>query len=577
MRCLICCLIVAIAATTALAEWPTDPAENLLVGGGPGEQVVPHVAVVPSGDFAGATYVGWYSNASGNYDVALQLLTADGVPVFAEGGIIVSDEAQNSWVMDWSLAAGPGGFAALAFADIRDGDSNIHVYRIDPDGSHAWGPQGVTLTADSDFKGPPCVTVTSDGQVVVAWMQSGATSALHMQRLDAAGTPLLAAGGVVVSEPDDLSPAGNLLVPTDDGDVILAWVPTYSFMGNRQIKAQRFDAAAAPVWAGAVWVMDDATLPMGHYFDLAGDGEGGALITWDVAVGNQFDARVQRLLADGTETLLHNGMNPEAGGPAGQIEPSCVYDPATGEITMVYIDMNSAQSERGLFAQRFDAGSNRLWGSSGTIILPRDGEIEIGPALAMVGGEVLGMVQHEPGGYGSDLILAFGLADDGTALWGDVIPAASTPSSKGDLLTIGNGATMVGVWVDERGGTPDVYAQNVNADGTLGPATVSIVDDPAEDDEIPAQFAARPAYPNPFNPRTTIAFDLPRSVPVTLRIHDARGALVRELVNETRPAGSHAVSWDGADGAGRSLPSGVYYYHLVTPERAVTEAMTLLK
>ncbi len=570
-------LATLLVATAALAQWPTDPAENLLLGGGPGEQVVPHMAVVPAGDLAGAAYVGWYDNASGNYDVALQLVTHDGVPVFQAGGITVSDQPQNTWVMDWSLATGPDGFAIVAFADIRDGDSNIHVYRIDPDGSHAWGPDGVTLTDDSDFKGPPCAAVTSDGHVVVAWMESGATAELRLQRLDAAGNVLLADGGVVVSGVGDDAPAGNLLVPTDGGDVILAYVPTYSFMSDRQIKAQRFDAGGAPVWPSSVMVMDDATLPMGHYFHLVPDGEGGALITWDVAVGNAFDARVQRLAADGSEHLPHNGVHPEAGGPAGQLEPSAVYDPATGEITMVYVDMNSTQTERGLYAQRFDADGHRMWGDAGTVLLPRDGDLEVLPALALVGGEVLGMVQHQPGGgHATDVILAYGLEDDGSLMWDGAIEAASTPGSKGDLWTVDNGVTMVGIWVDDRTGTPDVYAQNVNTDGTLGPTVVAIVDDPSSP-AVPAAFAARPAYPNPFNPRTTIAFDLPRATAVSLRIFAASGARVGELVDGVLPAGAHTATWNGTDPNGRRLPSGVYYYHLVAGPRTVTGAMTLVK
>ncbi|MEZ4388902.1 MAG: FlgD immunoglobulin-like domain containing protein [Candidatus Krumholzibacteriia bacterium] len=571
-------LLVLVLAGTAAAQWPPSASDNLLVGGGPGEQVVPRLAIVPAGGgFTGFSYIGWYSNASGNYDVALQLLDTEGMPMFAPGGIIVSDQPQNTWVMDWSLAAGAGGFAVVAFADIRDGNSNIHVYRIDPDGSHAWGPDGITLTSDSDFKGPPCVAVTSDAEVVVVWMQSGATTALRMQRLAADGTVLLAAGGVPVSDASDLSPAGNLLVPTDDGDVILGYVPTYSFSGNRQVKAQRFDAAGQPVWPSPVMVMDDATLPMGHYFDLTADGEGGALFCWDIVVGTAFDARVQRLSAAGMEMLAHNGRNPEAAGPAGQIEPSAVYDPATGAITMVYIDMNSSQSQRGLFAQRFDLSGNRLWGAAGKVLLPQDPDLEVAPALGLVQGAVIGLVEHEPGGaYGQDRILAYRLDDAGDLMWGGAIEAASTPSSKGRLMAANNGLTLVGVWEDDRNGTPDVYSQNVNTDGSLGAAVVAIEDEPTVP-AAPTAFAARPAYPNPFNPSTTIAFDLPRSERVTLRIFNAAGVLVRELVDGVLPARSHQVTWDGTDNGGRRVPSGVYYYHLACEDRVATRALTLVK
>lgn len=122
-------VVLLLLAILAHAQWSDDPAVNLVVGDGPGAQVVPHLAVVPDGvEPAGHTYVGWYDNDSGNYDVLLQLLGPDGVPVFAPGGLIVSAHPQNTWVMDWSLAVDQGGNAVLAFADIRGGDSNIHIY-----------------------------------------------------------------------------------------------------------------------------------------------------------------------------------------------------------------------------------------------------------------------------------------------------------------------------------------------------------------------------------------------------------------------------------------------------------------
>jgi hypothetical protein len=69
-------------------------------------------------------------------------------------------------------------------------------------------------------------------------------------------------------------------------------------------------------------------------------------------------------------------------------------------------------------------------------------------------------------------------------------------------------------------------------------------------------------YPNPFNPTTTIALDLPRAGTVRLQVYDLRGRLVRTLLDEHRPAGHHEVVWNGRDDAGRALSSGVYFGEL---------------
>jgi len=105
-------------------------------------------------------------------------------------------------------------------------------------------------------------------------------------------------------------------------------------------------------------------------------------------------------------------------------------------------------------------------------------------------------------------------------------------------------------------------------------------DGPSGVDEHPAvmPFALHGAAPNPFNPLTTIAWDLPADAPVTLRVYDAAGRLVRTLLAAApRAAGRNEQVWEGRDGAGREVAAGVYLYRLETPDRQATGRMTLLK
>ena len=84
-------------------------------------------------------------------------------------------------------------------------------------------------------------------------------------------------------------------------------------------------------------------------------------------------------------------------------------------------------------------------------------------------------------------------------------------------------------------------------------------------------------YPNPFNPQTTIAFTLRDRGPVSLKVYDVSGQLVRTLADEELAAGSHSRVWDGHDGSGKSVASGVYFYKLVTNDFSQTRKMVLLK
>ncbi len=84
-------------------------------------------------------------------------------------------------------------------------------------------------------------------------------------------------------------------------------------------------------------------------------------------------------------------------------------------------------------------------------------------------------------------------------------------------------------------------------------------------------------WPNPFNPQTTISFDLPAAGHASLRIYNARGALVRTLKDERLAAGPHTVVWDGRSNQDGAVASGVYFYRLDASDEVQTRRMMLLK
>jgi len=87
------------------------------------------------------------------------------------------------------------------------------------------------------------------------------------------------------------------------------------------------------------------------------------------------------------------------------------------------------------------------------------------------------------------------------------------------------------------------------------------------------------AYPNPFNPTTTIRYSIASAGHVSLRIYNAAGQLVRTLVDEkqTPVAEGFNVTWDGTDNHGQNVSSGVYFYKLSAKEYTDCKKMVLLK
>jgi alpha-amylase len=84
-------------------------------------------------------------------------------------------------------------------------------------------------------------------------------------------------------------------------------------------------------------------------------------------------------------------------------------------------------------------------------------------------------------------------------------------------------------------------------------------------------------FPNPFNPSTTIAFELPRRSRVNLSIYDVQGRPVRTVSDGILPEGRREVVWDGRDGQGNGVSSGVYFYRLTSGDQSLTRKMVLLR
>ncbi|HNH32661.1 MAG TPA: tandem-95 repeat protein [bacterium] len=108
---------------------------------------------------------------------------------------------------------------------------------------------------------------------------------------------------------------------------------------------------------------------------------------------------------------------------------------------------------------------------------------------------------------------------------------------------------------------------------------VRIVYDPSftGSNTVPTNFSLKANYPNPFNPSTTIAYDLAKEGLVTLTVYNVLGQKVKTLVHGHAPAGSYKLLWDATDERGKRVSTGVYFYRLETPGFVQTRKMLLMK
>jgi hypothetical protein len=169
--------------------------------------------------------------------------------------------------------------------------------------------------------------------------------------------------------------------------------------------------------------------------------------------------------------------------------------------------------------------------------------------------------------------VVFQVRDSNDVLLGSVAKVDSTPVLGSYNLRVGRGYTgSVNYWdiPPFRGKLDDIKTFNYPATGITG------VNENIQA-AIPHEFVLQQNYPNPFNPTTEIQFSIPKSDNVKLVVYDLLGRQIRTLVDETMHSGDHRVMWDGTDGAGRSVATGVYFYGLKSGDKMAVRKMVLLR
>lgn len=161
------------------------------------------------------------------------------------------------------------------------------------------------------------------------------------------------------------------------------------------------------------------------------------------------------------------------------------------------------------------------------------------------------------------------------------------PSTSGQSMTISEGETVEYTFDFETTSPLDpdncmlvAFVQSDQNREILQGAMVAVPDliPTGIDDEIeiPKSLALEQNYPNPFNAETKIDFQTNGGT-VSLEVYDLTGALVRTLIDGPLEAGYHSVVWNGLDGSGNEVASGIYFYRLNGSDSEQAKRMTLLK
>jgi len=129
----------------------------------------------------------------------------------------------------------------------------------------------------------------------------------------------------------------------------------------------------------------------------------------------------------------------------------------------------------------------------------------------------------------------------------------------------------------QLGAVPGLDLRTAMLQGILDWFNLPVSTDKKVDADIPVSFALHNNYPNPFNPQTSIAYDLPKASKVELAIYNVMGQKIRTLISEKKSAGRYMATWDGQNDFGAQVATGVYFYRIMADDFVKSHKMMLMK
>jgi hypothetical protein len=503
-------------------------------------------------------------------------LDASGNKQFASAGLLISNNPQNSSLVDYDLKTDASNNAVIAFTDTRNSTSiNPFAYCISPSGNFLWGSNGVTLsTSNSTYQANPKIAITSDGNYVIAWSFGSTPKKIAMQKINSAGVkqwgtdPIFLAGSG--SENFDYTD----LVPSDNGNVIMLWsgyTGTFISPGNYRLYTQKFSTSGTPVWNSSMDTVYGTGYVSGFYTPrIFSDGNNGAIFCWRDYRGNANyqTGYLQRINSSGTFLFPVNGSAVSTLAGNNHFDPVACLS-STGETYSIWYETDNLQSQFGVYGQKFSTNGTRQWTDNGHAFVALNANQPSIMSVYSKNGNLFAYFMELQSGN-NNLIKAFTSDGNATLGWGGVIIVPSSVlSSKIRLNTTQNSAGMsMLAWQDNRNDGGGIYAQNINLDGTFGNATGII----GSSGSAPSKFSLSQNFPNPFNPSTEIKFDIPKTSNVKLEIYNILGEKNASLVDQILQPGSYSVSWNASN-----APSGVYFYRISAGDFTATKKLILIK
>ncbi|MGB0451806.1 MAG: hypothetical protein ACPGGF_06775 [Flavobacteriaceae bacterium] len=437
-------------AIIAQAQWTSDTEVNTQVV----DQTSSDMKAIGASD--GSTYVVFWQSvgAPQNYELRLQVLNPMGEQMLGPEGVLVSDDLpMSTYTVLWNVVVDQEDNLYIGATGTGGGDPAF-VFKMDLEGNRLWGPTGLSVGSGNVVR----VLPLSQGGAVVSWWS--ATGVAQIQKFDNNGQAVWASSKPVVLGSSN-TVIGNLF-ELSSGDLLVVFHQTLTGI-NSFLHAQRFDVNGDPVWAAPIQISNEATAFNRDYSGMLIQDK--VYMGYYASAGTRFDTYLQCIESDGTLPWGINGSSFDTTQSFYEMGPHMGHKSGAEQIWMSSTYTNTSQSTKGTYLQKFDLLTGQRMLGDGAYELYSVGSefVPVGGLNVMDQGPLLLIKRGVDNGASPTTLGATYLDENAQPVWPEGLRDVATfQANKSRIqLTEAVNNQSVSVFVEQKSGSPKIYAQNI--------------------------------------------------------------------------------------------------------------------
>lgn len=562
MRYLVTILFLVFYVSLTQAQWQLNGVPVCIE---PDRQHISVSGLLSDGE-SGA-FVVWGDNRD-YWDIYAQRIDSAGQALWGGNGKAIAKAP--GWQFAPRIVDDGSGGLVMVWNDSRNGKlSDVYAQRLDKNGNSLWAENGIPIIVEENDQLPCSLIRTADSCYIVCWDESKnfpPVGTINAQKFNNEGKILWDSSGIVIN--DGRWPE---LVSDIKGGFIAVWA---SYDGTLQMYAQRFDRNGNKMWGNdSIVVATDYCKYLDSNLSVCSDGKGGAIIAWDYwAVDDYGDTYVQRIDSCGQRLWGNTGIKLGQSGKQ-QISPRVSLLPE-GNIIVIYeeypyIYMNKLNLNGDLY---YTNPGKRVNNYNSYI----DKQIAVYKENIFI--PIFNLTTLQPNKYKP---YAHKIDTSGVVCWEyegvklSEFEFESNMRMHSGIVPDGEGGAII-AWDDGRDNylSRDIYIQRVYKNGKVGGDTSTAIG--FKEESIPGIFEMN-VYPNPFNNRITLEFNIPLSNEHKIYIYDIRGRLINIIDSDQIETGQNRMYWKGKNMNGEEVNSGLYFISVSGREFSALRKVIFLK